>query len=94
MLSSYSLIGVEFDDGLIATLDRSRLPDDWRAYPAPSGLRRIGDSWVRGGSSAVLEVPSAIVTRENNYLINPEHPGFASINVGEPETFEFDPRLL
>lgn len=94
VLSSYSLCGVEFDDGLIEPLDRSRLPHDWRSYPAPPGLRRIGDAWVRDGSSAVLEVPSAVVEQESNYLLNPQHPDFASVNVGKPEPFGFDERLL
>lgn len=94
VLTSYSLCAVEFDDGLIEPLDRSRLPADWRSYPAPPGLHEIGDAWVRGGSSVILEVPSAVVERESNYLINPAHPDFASVNVGEPEPFEFDSRLL
>lgn len=93
VLTSYSLCAVEFDDGLIEPLDRSRLTADWRSYPAPYGLREIGDAWVRGRSSTILEVPGAVVERENNYLINPAHPDFASVNVGEPEPFEFDPRL-
>jgi len=94
VLSSYSLCAVEFEDGLIEPLDRSRLPADWRSYPAPPGSREIGDAWVKGGSSVILEVPSAVVERESNYLINPAHPDFASVNVGEPEPFEFDSRLL
>ena len=94
VLSSYSLCVVEFDDGLVRSLDRSRLPAGWRSYPAPPELRGIGDAWVRDGDSAVLEVPSAVVERESNYLINPGHADFASVNVGEPEPFEFDPRLF
>jgi RES domain-containing protein len=94
VLSSYSLCAVEFEDGLIEPLDRSKLPADWRSYPAPPGSREIGDAWVKGGSSVILEVPSAVVERESNYLINPAHPDFASVNVGEPEPFEFDSRLL
>jgi len=94
VLSSYSLCAVEFEDGLIEPLDRSRLPADWRSYPAPPGLRGIADAWVRDRTSAVLEVPSAVVERESNYLINPEHPDFAFVNIGESEPFEFDARLL
>ncbi len=94
VLSSYSLCAVEFEDGLMESLDRSRLPADWRSYPAPPGLREIGDAWVRDRTSVILEVPSAVIERESNYLINPAHPDFASVNVGEPEPFEFDSRLL
>lgn len=94
VLSSYSLCVVEFEDGLIEPLDHSMLPVDWRSYLAPSGLREIGDAWVKGGPSVILEVPSAVVERESNYLINPAHPDFVSVNVGELEPFEFDSRLL
>jgi RES domain-containing protein len=94
LLSSYTLISVGFDDALVERLDRSMLPDGWRTYPASSELQRIGDEWVRSRRSAVLEVPSAIVERESNYLLNPAHPDFSSIVIGEPEPFTFDERLL
>ena len=42
----------------------------------------------------MLEVPSAIVEDESNYLINPGHPDFSLLEIGEPKPFEFDPRLL
>lgn len=94
VLPRYSLCAASFNENLVEHLDRSRPPNHWRAYPAPPELRAIGDVWAKSRSSAVLEVPSAIVQEESNYLINPAHPGFASIAVGDPEPFVFDPRLL
>ena len=94
LLSSYSLISASFDDALVERLDHSMLPDGWRTYLAPSELQRIGDEWVRSQRSAVLEVPSVIVVRESNYLLNPTHPDFSSVVIGEPEPFTFDERLL
>jgi RES domain-containing protein len=94
LLSSYSLIAARFDDAFVESLDRSMLPDGWRSYPAPSELQRIGDEWVRSQRSAVLEVPSVIVERESNYLLNPAHPDFSSVVIREPEPFTFDERLL
>jgi RES domain-containing protein len=79
---------------MIERLERSRLPDGWRTYPAPSDLQRIGDEWVWSQRSALLEVPSVIVVRESNYLLNPAHPDFSSVVIGEPEPFTFDVRLL
>jgi len=70
------------------------LPENWRSYPAPAALQRIGTRWQRDGRSAVLSVPSAIVPSERNYLLNPTHPRFADIKVGKPEEFELDPRIL
>jgi RES domain-containing protein len=94
VLSSYSLRAARFDEDLVENLGPSRLPERWRDYPAPAELRAIGDAWIESRTSAVLEVPSAIVEDESNYLINPHHPGFASITLGPPEPFELDPRLL
>jgi RES domain-containing protein len=94
LLSSYSLISARFDDALVERLDRSRLPDGWRSYPAPPELQRIGDEWVQSQRSAVLEVPSVVVERESNYLLSPAHPGFSTVVIGEPEPFTFDERLL
>jgi RES domain-containing protein len=94
LVSSYSLVPARFDDVLVERLDRSRLPDGWRSYPAPPELQRIGDEWVRSQSSAVLEVPSAVVERESNYLLNPARPDFSSVVIGEPEPCTFDERLL
>jgi RES domain-containing protein len=94
VLTSYSLCSAEFDDSLVERLDRSALPANWRDYPAPAELQRIGDEWVASGTSAVLEVPSVIVETESNYLLNPAHPDFTSLKLGTPGPFEFDPRLL
>jgi len=39
-------------------------------------------------------VPSAIVLRESNYMLNPYHNRFSEVDVGAPLAFEFDVRLL
>lgn len=70
------------------------LPRTWRRHPAPESLARIGTDWVRAGKTAVLSVPSALVPRERNFLLNPSHPDFSKIRVGAPERFSIDPRLI
>jgi RES domain-containing protein len=94
VLPAYVLIPCAFDDELVSRLDRKRLPKDWRSYPAPPGLPLIGDEWVRSNRSAVLEVPSAIIETESNYLLNPRHADFARVRVMDPRPFEIDVRLL
>ena len=51
-------------------------------------------SWVNRGVSAVLEVPSAMIGTDSNYLLNPHHPDFKAVRVMDPQGFEFDLRLL
>jgi RES domain-containing protein len=93
LLQKYVLIGVEFDQSLIRPVDPSALPRHWRSDPPPPEARSIGDQWVFAGSSAVLQVPSALVPGENNFLLNPEHQDFARLRFGKPLAFRFDPRL-
>ena len=74
--------------------DASKLSNDWnRAVPHPSTLH-IGSRWVREQASAVLEVPSAIVPIESNFLLNPAHPEFGEIEVGSPIDLPIDSRVF
>jgi RES domain-containing protein len=93
-LPTYSLISVRLDDAQVTALDRGRLPAAWRAFPAPAELARLGDAWAAAGGSLALEVPSAVVPRESNYLLNPGHPDFAALAIPPSEPFTLDLRLV
>ena len=92
-IPSYVVIGCSFHEALVEVVDRDRLPRNWRDLPAPSELQVIGGAWLRSRTSAVLEVPSAVINAESNYLLNPEHPDFQSIEIGIPQPFKLNPRL-
>ena len=70
------------------------LPSDWREIGARQKLQAIAEGWARKRKAAVLAVPSAIVPRESNYLLNPLHPAFNRINISKPSTVETDLRLI
>jgi RES domain-containing protein len=67
------------------------LAADWRDQPATT--RDIGDQWLDRSSSA-LQVPSVIVPRAKNFLLNPVHPDAAGFAVAEVIVAPYDPRLL
>jgi RES domain-containing protein len=94
LLSSFALIPCTFSERLMAAVDRRALPARWRQDPPPAELAVIGDRWIVQARSAVLAVPSAIVDDETNFLLNPAHPRFAEIRIGQPSDFAFDPRLI
>jgi RES domain-containing protein len=77
----------------VEVLDVTRLPADWASIPGPASIQAVGSAWVASGRSAVLVVPSAIIERERNVLLNPDHPDFVRITVGPPSPFVFDARL-
>ncbi len=70
-----------------------RPPRNWRAEPPEEPSMRYGSAWLRAGRTAVLEVPSAIVPSEKNYLLNPHHSDFRRIRIGKSLPFAFDPRM-
>lgn len=94
LLASFVLIPCGFDDGLVTMIDRRVLPTQWRSNPPPPELAAIGDAWVKQAPSAVLAIPSAIIEEETNFLLNPAHPDFSKISIGDPQDFEFDLRLI
>lgn len=72
----------------------AQLPADWRDLGGRERLQAIGSDWARRRSSAVLAVPSVVIPTETNYLLNPLHPAFARIDIGEAEVFVTDLRLI
>ncbi len=85
-------IPIEFDETLAEKV--ADVPTDWTEEPPPPSTRAVGDRWAKEARSAVLELPSVIVPSESNYLLNPAHPDFRRIRIGDPVPFAFDPRLL
>jgi len=62
-------------------------------HPVPSSTTYIPLS-PEGSPLPVHAVPSVIIPREMNYLINPAHPQFEELIWREPQPFRFDPRLM
>lgn len=94
LLASYVIASCTFPEVLVEDVDESRLPRNWRDYSHPPELQQIGDEWLLSGTSAVLSVPSAVTPEERNFLINPEHEHFRSVDVGPSRPFQIDLRLL
>ncbi len=94
ILNRYVCIPIEFPSKLSLLFNQQALPKNWRNRVAPLSTKRIGDQWVLKQQSVLLEVPSVLVSEESNFLINPAHPDFRQISIGQPKPFEFDPRLI
>lgn len=69
------------------------LPRNWKASPAPDELKLLGSAWLKRNQTAILELPSVIIPDEANYLLNPAHPDFQQITIGQPQPFLYDPRM-
>jgi RES domain-containing protein len=90
----YISISIEIPDTLsITSMSVADLPTGWDSNPSLDATRDSGTAWANGLATVVLSVPSAVIPRERNYVLNPAHPDFARIKVSGPEPFYFDDRL-
>jgi RES domain-containing protein len=77
----------------IEKIQETDLVSDWKDFYKMPYTQRIGDDWIKRSKTAVLQVPSAIVDGDFNYLLNPAHKDFSSIKLFSTMPFEFDERI-
>jgi RES domain-containing protein len=86
-------VAAEFDEAVVEIADPRRI-EGWNATP-PDASVAFGTRWLHERRSVVLRVPSVMIPREANFVLNPEHPNFAgAVRIAAPEAFAFDARLL
>ena len=94
LLDAYALLRLTLPAESILRVGAEDLPDNWQEAPAPAETADLGDGWLTSGQSLALALPSVVVPREFNYMLNPGHPLFDSIvAAAEPLRFKPDPRL-
>ncbi|RZK24240.1 MAG: RES domain-containing protein [Hymenobacter sp.] len=81
------------DQLVVEEVPAAMLPADWQQVTSYPQCQEIGSAWYQLRRSAVLKVPSAIITSESNYLLNTSHPDFGQIALLDTEDFTFDPRI-
>ena len=89
----YSVIVAEVPDDLIAQLDPAALQKGWDAPEEGKASTDVGDAWFDAQVSVGLRVPSAVLRGQFNVLLNPLHPDWEQVALGELEAFLFDARL-
>ncbi|MGA2113277.1 MAG: RES domain-containing protein [Bryobacteraceae bacterium] len=94
LANDYISIPIEVPDDIPCRILRAtELPEGWNAAEHGNSTRELGTAWADSNETVVLVVPSAVLPRERNYLINPRHAGFSRITFHDAEPFSFDSRL-
>jgi RES domain-containing protein len=92
--AAYWLISATIPDTVrVEQVTLTSLPHNWMTSAHSETLRTIGRTWITRGKSAVLAAPSAVMPAETNYLLNPLHPDFAHIQIGQARKLQTDLRL-
>ena len=90
----FRVMVIDIPDALpIERIDLEILPANWADFQQYGYCQQRGSDWLLRGTTAVLQVPSAIIPGEYNYLLNPAHPDFTQIRLTGTEPFRFDPRI-
>lgn len=92
--SVFKVMLIKFPDTIkIEEIKSEDLPKNWYKIGVNQHSQKIGDNWVKEGKTAILKVPSAIIKKEYNYILNPNHKDYKKIKLIDIEDFDFDPRL-
>lgn len=86
----YQLLEIELPDDV--SIAQSDPPNGWES--ATEVTRAIGTAFLQSGHAAVLRVPSVIMPKANNLLINPEHAHARRISIIAAWHYPFDSRLF
>lgn len=90
----YMRFEVSFPKQLVESADMSELGTALTSPMISPATQEFGRDWHTRSAQPVLEVRSAIIPEEPNYILNPKHPKFDRIKIGKAEAFAFDPRLI
>ncbi|MDM1071175.1 RES family NAD+ phosphorylase [Empedobacter brevis] len=95
--NSYKLLVIEIDckEDEVFEVKKNKLPKNWQSVEAYPKLQEIGSDWYHELKYLVMKVPSSIIPKEFNYLINTKHPDFTTkVKIKEVEVYQWDDRLL
>jgi RES domain-containing protein len=88
----YHLLAISVpDDAPTSDINIVKLKKDWQEDEDYTAF--IGTEFLRNNKDLVLKVPSAIITEEHNFLVNPYHPDFKKVKIKKSNPFIFDQRL-
>ena len=90
----FKVIVIEIPDNtVIEVIEVTSLKKDWHTIDNYVYCQSLGSRWLTEAKSAILKVPSVVIKKEHNYLINPNHPDFKKIKLLGNEDFDFDRRF-
>jgi RES domain-containing protein len=95
LLQDFVVLEISIPDAVSSiTVTENELPERWNGFPHHPATQNIGDSFIREAVYGVLQVPSAVVEGDFNYLLDPLHKDFKKIRIVAQHSFLFDHRFF
>ncbi|TYP72199.1 RES family NAD+ phosphorylase [Aquimarina intermedia] len=89
-----SIATIDIPDKFVGSFVEQSLPMGWDKIPPPIENHDFTMNWIHQQKYVGFKIPSSIIPKEQNLLLNPSHPNFKSVKIIDVEPFSFDPRLL
>ena len=91
-LEIIQLVEIEVPDDSVYEIKASQLKKEW--WEDFAYTQWMGEQILRENSSLLIKCPSAVVDKEDNYLINPSHSLYSKVKIRTSGDFRFDERLF
>lgn len=89
---TYQLLKLTVPDTvLLSTITKDNLKKQWK--DDPEYTQWMGTEFLKQNKHLIMQVPSAIVEEEHNYIFNPKHTDFKKLKITSISSFKFDNRL-
>jgi len=88
-----SIITINTGTASFGEIKESALPPDWNTIPTPSSTKDFGSAILTSSKTAIIRIPSAIITSEYNFLLNPAHRDARKFKILELSDFHYDLRI-
>jgi RES domain-containing protein len=88
-----SITTFDIPDKNILKLLPSDLPGDWKNAPAPASTKDFGTSVLHSLNYPIIKIPSAVLTQEYNFLLNPLHRESIKFAIADVQDFVYDIRI-
>jgi RES domain-containing protein len=92
-LLEYTVTAIEIPDDGIEEVKQSDLPGDWKLVPAPASTKDFGTNLLKAAARPILKIPSTIILKECNFLLNPLHIDSRNFKIASVEDFVYDVRI-
>lgn len=93
--SDYLILEIDLPDKLLfQKINAKELPIHWNTFPYSQKTQHLGDLFVHENKFVALQVPSAVVPGDFNYLLNPFHKDFGQVKIISSNDFPLDRRIF
>ena len=88
-----SITTIEIPDDKIEEPGVKELPGDWIQIPAPVSTKDFGTLFLKLQRTPILKIPSSIILKEYNFILNPQHADSKDFKIISVEDFVYDVRI-